>query len=55
MRILVVEDDSLLGDAIQAADAILDGVARGEDQHRQRVAARAQLAQHLEARQTGQP
>src|SRR5438093_13361985 len=44
----------VVGAEIEALDALLDAVGRRENQHRQRRAARAQLAQHFEAVQLGQ-
>ena len=42
-------DDVIVGAAIEPADALLERVARGDDDHRRRVAARAQLAQDIQA------
>jgi hypothetical protein len=44
----------VVGAQVQALDALLDAVGRGEDQHRHAAAAPAQLAQHLEAVHLGQ-
>jgi hypothetical protein len=44
----------IVGAEVEALHALVDAVGRGEDQHRQRGAARAQLAQHLESVQARQ-
>jgi hypothetical protein len=44
----------VVGTQVQPLDPLLDGVGGGQDQHRRRVAARAQLAQHLQPGQLGQ-
>ena len=48
-------DDVVVGARVEALDAIGDRVARGDDQHRPRVAAPAQRAQHVEAFLARQP
>ncbi len=47
-------DEVVVGAALEPAHAILDGVARGEHQHRQVGALRAHAAQGLEAVDAGQ-
>jgi len=43
----------VVGTEVQAADAVVHRAVRGQDQHRQRVAARAQAPQHFQAVQPG--
>jgi len=47
-------DEVVVGAALEAAHAVLDGVARGEHQHRQVRALRAHAAQGLEAVDAGE-
>ena len=47
-------DKVIVGARFQAAHAVFDGVAGGQQQHRQGVAARAQAPQHFEAVDAGQ-
>ena len=42
-------DEVVVGAGVQAGDAVAERVARGEHDHRRRVLARAQRAQHVEA------
>lgn len=58
-RCELVEVDRLdhiaVGAAVEAAHAVADGVAGGQDQHRQRTAGGTQPAQQLESGQARQP
>ena len=42
-------DEVIVGAGVQPLHAIGDGIARGDDQHRHRVAACAQALEHIEA------
>ena len=44
----------VVGAGVEAADALLDRIGRGEDQHGQQRAARAQAPQHVHAGQARQ-
>ena len=48
-------DHVVVGAGVEPGDAIGDGVARGDDQHRTRVAAPAHAAQHVETFLARQP
>ena len=47
-------DQVIVGAGVQTFDAVLDAVARGQDQHRHLVAARAQARKQLQAREPRQ-